>query len=98
MVDTTKFSKSTKLNMSDEGLAFDDVLLIPQFSEILPSDVDLTKKLTNKIIEEYHDKGLIDKKILLSTNWSTSLSPKPSTSIPSLDIKCFILPLICALQ
>ncbi|MAQ72777.1 MAG: IMP dehydrogenase [Gammaproteobacteria bacterium] len=49
MVDTTKFSKSTKLNMSDEGLAFDDVLLIPQFSEILPSDVDLTTKLTNKI-------------------------------------------------
>ena len=49
MVDTTKVSKSTKLNMSDEGLAFDDVLLIPQFSKILPSDVDLTTKLTNKI-------------------------------------------------
>ena len=52
MVSSTKVSKSTKstkLNMSDEGLAFDDVLLIPQFSKILPSDVDLTTKLTNKI-------------------------------------------------
>ncbi|MEC9206024.1 MAG: IMP dehydrogenase [Pseudomonadota bacterium] len=49
MVSTIKKSKSTKLNTSEEGLAFDDVLLVPQFSEILPSNVDLSTKLTNNI-------------------------------------------------
>ncbi len=33
-----------------EGLTFDDVLLVPQKSEILPSEVSLRTKLTNKII------------------------------------------------
>ena len=32
-----------------EGLTFDDVLLIPQASSVLPSDVDLRTKLTDKI-------------------------------------------------
>ena len=32
-----------------QGLTFDDILLIPQESEILPSSVDLTTRLTNKI-------------------------------------------------
>ena len=32
-----------------QGLTFDDILLIPQESEILPSNVDLTTRLTNKI-------------------------------------------------
>lgn len=32
-----------------EGLTFDDVLLIPQKSEVLPKEVDLTTKLTQKI-------------------------------------------------
>ena len=32
-----------------EGLTFDDVLLIPQASEVLPSDVDLRTQLTDKI-------------------------------------------------
>lgn len=32
-----------------EGLAYDDVLLIPQYSEILPRDVDITSRLTKKI-------------------------------------------------
>ncbi len=33
-----------------EGLTFDDVLLMPAFSRMLPKDVDLSTKLTNKII------------------------------------------------
>ncbi|MBP6904401.1 MAG: IMP dehydrogenase, partial [Bacilli bacterium] len=33
-----------------EGLTFDDVLLVPQKSEILPSEVSLKTRLTNKII------------------------------------------------
>ncbi len=33
-----------------EGLTFDDVLLIPQASEVLPSDVDLRTKLTDSIL------------------------------------------------
>lgn len=32
-----------------EGLTFDDVLLIPAKSDILPADIDLTTRLTNKI-------------------------------------------------
>ena len=32
-----------------EGLTFDDVLLIPRKSDILPSQVDLRTKLTSKI-------------------------------------------------
>ena len=32
-----------------EGITFDDVLLVPAYSEVLPNDVDLTTKLTQKI-------------------------------------------------
>ena len=37
----TKFAK--------EGLTFDDVLLVPSHSEVLPKDVDLSVQLTPKI-------------------------------------------------
>ena len=33
-----------------EGLTFDDVLLVPGMSEVLPSDADVTAKLTDEII------------------------------------------------
>lgn len=32
-----------------EGITFDDVLLVPQYSEVIPNDVILTTRLTNKI-------------------------------------------------
>ena len=32
-----------------ESLTFDDVLLLPQYSDILPSETDVSLKLTNKI-------------------------------------------------
>ena len=48
MVNTTN-SKNSNIIITEEGLAFDDVLLVPQFSEILPSDVSLTTKLTKNI-------------------------------------------------
>ena len=32
-----------------EGLTFDDVLLVPQRSSVLPREVDLTVQLTKKI-------------------------------------------------
>mgnify|MGYP001611787196 CR=1 FL=1 len=32
-----------------EGLAYDDVLLVPQYSEVLPRDVDISSYLTKKI-------------------------------------------------
>jgi IMP dehydrogenase len=34
---------------SKEGLSFDDVLVMPSKSEILPKDVDITTRLTNRI-------------------------------------------------
>ena len=30
----------------EESLRFDDVLLVPQYSEVLPKDVDISTKLT----------------------------------------------------
>ena len=32
-----------------EGLTFDDVLLVPAYSEILPSQVSIQTNLTNKV-------------------------------------------------
>lgn len=32
-----------------EGITFDDVLLVPQASDVLPADVDISTRLTNKI-------------------------------------------------
>ena len=46
---TSKNNKNKNPNPVETGLAFDDVLLVPQYSEILPSDVNLTTKLTSKI-------------------------------------------------
>ena len=48
MVNSTNSDKSNTI-INEEGLAFDDVLLVPQYSEILPSDVILTTKLTKNI-------------------------------------------------
>ena len=33
-----------------ESLTFDDVLLVPQYSNVLPSETDISLSLTNKII------------------------------------------------
>jgi IMP dehydrogenase len=33
----------------DEGLSFDDVLLVPGYSEVIPKDVDVSTKLSDKI-------------------------------------------------
>ena len=48
MVAATHQSRSKVF--SGEALAFDDVLLVPAYSDILPMDVVLTSKLT-KLIE-----------------------------------------------
>ena len=48
MVNRSNSQKSNKI-ISDEGLAFDDVLLVPQYSEILPSQVSLATNLTRNI-------------------------------------------------
>ena len=32
-----------------EGITFDDVLLVPAFSEVIANDVDTRTRLTNKI-------------------------------------------------
>ena len=33
-----------------EGLTFDDVLLIPAESDILPKDIDISTKLSNTVV------------------------------------------------
>ena len=49
MVTSKKDSRSKTPNPVHEGIAFDDVLLVPEYSEILPTDVSLSTKLTNSI-------------------------------------------------
>jgi IMP dehydrogenase len=34
----------------DDGLTFDDVLLVPGYSEVLPSEVDVSSQLTQDIL------------------------------------------------
>ncbi len=41
--------KANNERFSYEGLTFDDILLIPSYSEILPRDVDITTRLTKNI-------------------------------------------------
>ena len=41
---------ATKENLLKKGLTFDDVLLVPRRSEVLPSEVDLKTKLTKNIV------------------------------------------------
>ena len=38
-----------------EGITFDDVLLVPAYSEVIPNQVDLSTHLTKKISIEYSD-------------------------------------------
>ena len=40
---------TTKQENFKEELTYDDVLLVPQYSEVLPREVDITSKLTKKI-------------------------------------------------
>ena len=37
------------LRIADQALTFDDVLLVPEHSEILPKDADLKTSLTSQI-------------------------------------------------
>ncbi len=55
MVTSKKYSRSKTPNPVHEGIAFDDVLLVPQYSEILPTDVSLSTKLTNSIKLNYNN-------------------------------------------
>src|SRR5213082_3305691 len=45
---TNSIANSTQKNFI-EGLTFDDVLLVPSYSEILPRDVDIKTRLTKEI-------------------------------------------------
>ena len=35
-----------------EGITFDDVLLVPSYSEVIPNQVDLSTNLTNYMVDE----------------------------------------------
>ncbi len=49
-METVKISKSTaQQKFAGEALTFDDVLLQPAFSQVLPRDVDISSKLTREI-------------------------------------------------
>lgn len=46
---TTHFTESIANRFFGEGLTFDDVLLLPGYSQVLPRDVDISSRLTNSI-------------------------------------------------
>lgn len=49
-INPTSYSNNTDLTrFFGEGLTFDDVLLIPGYSQVLPRDVDITTQLTSNI-------------------------------------------------
>ena len=48
MVINMALKKGVRENFK-EGLTYDDVLLVPQYSDVLPRDVDISSKLTKKI-------------------------------------------------
>ena len=56
--------KRTDLDIR-EGLTFDDVLLVPAMSEVLPGQVDVSTRLTETMVEY----------ALLSRLWIQSLRP-----------------------
>ena len=37
-----------------EGLTFDDVLLVPNLSEVLPANIDITTQLTSRVRGHRH--------------------------------------------
>ena len=37
------------LHIEEQALTFDDVLLLPDYSEVLPQDTDLSTKLTRDV-------------------------------------------------
>ena len=41
-----------------EGITFDDVLLVPSYSEVIPNEVELNTHLTKKIKEDPRFEGL----------------------------------------
>lgn len=49
MVETPKNPKSKIEKILHEGLTFDDVLLVPAYSEVLPREVDTRTRLTRKL-------------------------------------------------
>jgi IMP dehydrogenase len=49
MATISNSSKSKSTKFFGEGLTFDDVLLMPSYSQTLPRDVDITTKLTKEI-------------------------------------------------
>jgi len=46
---TKTANKATSSRLFGEGLTFDDVLLMPAYSEILPRDTDIRSQLTKSI-------------------------------------------------
>ncbi len=49
MVHTKKSNNFNYLNPLEQGIAYDDVLLVPRYSEVLPSDVNLSTSVTSQI-------------------------------------------------
>ena len=48
MVNTTN-SKNSNTIITEEGLAFDDVLLVPAYSDVLPGDVSTSTAFSRNI-------------------------------------------------
>ena len=73
MLNTEFTSKFVK-----EGLTFDDVLLIPAESHVLPSQVDISTHLTKKI--------KLNTPIMTAAPWNWRAAPSPRRCFPTCRI------------
>ena len=44
-----RWADSINMRVTEQALTFDDVLLVPDFSDVLPREVDITTRLTKTI-------------------------------------------------
>ncbi len=60
-----------------EGLTFDDVLLIPQYSNVLPNSVSLATKLTDDIKLNIPFSNLKSRFVMIPTNFPSTVIGTP---------------------
>ena len=66
-----------------KGITFDDVLLVPQFSSVIPNDVVLSTQLTKKIRLNIPLNLMRTTRHFLSRSRTQSVVQKPCVDIPA---------------
>ena len=70
-----------------KGITFDDVLLVPQFSSVIPNDVVLSTQLTKKIRLNIPLNLMRTTRHFLSKSRTQSAGQRPCVDIPVLLLR-----------